>query len=304
MIRFIKEYFSLTNNEQRGLIGLLLIILFVFIGSRSYFMFQKPQPSLVDNSAVFAALYTEKGKSTALEQKEREEENSTIVYFNFDPNTINKEGLLGLGIKETLANTIINYRNKGGRFYKKEDLLKIYGLEQADFQKLEPYIVIPETVSWKKEKKVFPKEGYTDTKEKTPEPAKLIIELNDVDSASLTKIKGIGPVYAARIVKYRKLLGGFVEKEQLLEVYGIDREMYDKIAKNLVCNGKVTMLQVHQVSWKELAAHPYISNTTANILLNYIKAHGEIKNFDFILESQLMTEDELNKFKPYISLEK
>ena len=56
------------------------------------------------------------------------------------------------------------------------------------------------------------------------------ILLNASDTAEWKKIPGIGSVYASRIVQYRNLLGGFSHVEQLLEVYGIDQELFSRIA--------------------------------------------------------------------------
>jgi competence protein ComEA len=49
-----------------------------------------------------------------------------------------------------------------------------------------------------------------------------VVELNAADSAKLTTIDGIGGAFAKRIIYYRERLGGFIAKEQLKEVFGID----------------------------------------------------------------------------------
>src|SRR3569833_3197280 len=54
----------------------------------------------------------------------------------------------------------------------------------------------------------------------------VVIELNSADSAKLTELKGIGPSFARRIINYRNRLGGFINKEQLKEVYGMDDDRY------------------------------------------------------------------------------
>gem|GEM_PF-6410755 len=68
--------------------------------------------------------------------------------------------------------------------------------------------------------------------EKRDSPKKKVVylELNGSDSASLRKVKGIGPVFAARIVKYRDALGGFKSKEELRKVYGMTEEAYAEIS--------------------------------------------------------------------------
>ena len=53
-----------------------------------------------------------------------------------------------------------------------------------------------------------------------------MIELNSADSARLTELKCIGASLARRIVNYRNRLGGFINKDQLKEVYGMDDDRY------------------------------------------------------------------------------
>jgi len=302
MLKFVKEYFSLSNNEQRGIIGLLLIILFVFGGSRMYFMFTAPKEILQDNTHLLALL-EEKEQVNVEEATEAVTDGKIeIHYFKFDPNTASKEELLSLGFKENVASTLIKFRSKGGKFYQKEDLKKIYGVDERFYALLTNYISIPP--------KVYPKEQNNYERSPTPNQypkartsvaTAVLLELNTTDSASLTFVKGIGPAFSSRIIKYRNLLGGFRNKEQLLEVYGITPEVFESIKDQVKIEAPITQLNVNQASWYELKNHPYINNELANILLNYKKAHGKIENFNFLLESKLISKEEFDKLIPYLS---
>ncbi len=303
MLRFLKEYFSLSNNEQRGIIGLLLIILFVFGGSRAYFMWQLPREIPQDNTALIALLEN-KSTEDELKWQDNPEVEEATVFFNFDPNSASKEDLLALGLKESVAATLLNFRSQGGKFYKKEDLKKVYGISEAFYEKVEDYILIPQE-TFKHDNANSKTEKAAKFQEQIPVPIeKIYLNLNAVDSASLTSIKGVGPAYASRIIKYKKLLGGFRMNEQLLEVYGITPEVYEGIKNQVFVAGPVTQIPVNTATWYELKNHPYISSEMANILLNYKKAHGSIENFHFLLESKLVTEEEFNKIIPYLSIEK
>ena len=131
------------------------------------------------------------------------------VMFPFNPNSLTVAQWKQLGLSERQANVIIHYEAKGGRFYRKEDLKKIYAITADDYTRLEPYINIPEV-------------EYISKKAKPGE----IIELNGADSARMTMIRGVGPSFAVRIIRYRNRLGGFYNKEQLKEIYGVD-SVYD-----------------------------------------------------------------------------
>lgn len=56
------------------------------------------------------------------------------------------------------------------------------------------------------------------------------LDLNTATAAQLEELPGIGQVLSQRIVDYRKSLGAFAQKEQLMEVEGIGQATYDKIS--------------------------------------------------------------------------
>src|SRR5690606_106619 len=67
------------------------------------------------------------------------------------------------------------------------------------------------------------------TKKQLKKNAIARFDINTCDTATLKQVYGIGPVLAERITKYRSLLGGFVTKEQLNEVYGLKDEALQNI---------------------------------------------------------------------------
>jgi competence ComEA-like helix-hairpin-helix protein len=102
------------------------------------------------------------------------------------------------------------------------------------------------------------------------------IELNTADSAELVKLYGIGPYYAARILEYREKLGGFSVPEQLLEVYGMDKErllgFYDNV---FVDTSFVKKMDLNTVTEDQLASHIYIGRYLARCIIRYREAAGQ-----------------------------
>ena len=69
----------------------------------------------------------------------------TAERFSFNPNTIPKDSLVLLGFTDRQAQSIINYREKGGKFRKREDFAKLYVVDSAKYHSLAPYILLPDS---------------------------------------------------------------------------------------------------------------------------------------------------------------
>lgn len=128
----------------------------------------------------------------------------------------------------------------------------------------------------------------------------IVVDINAADSLALLDIKGIGPAFASRIIKYRKLLGGFVKKEQLLEVYGFDAERYDEVKDHVKIGKGHTILNLNDVSFKELNKHPYVSYDLTKAIFNLKKKLGTFKAVDDIKQIDLVTDELYNKLAPYL----
>lgn len=108
----------------------------------------------------------------------------------------------------------------------------------------------------------------------------LSIEINSAAAADLEKLYGIGPVLAGRIVKFREGLGGFQRVSQLLDVYGIKPEVYEKIRANLrIKPAPVRRININEADLETLLAHPYIPPTLARQFVGY---REKVKPFDTV----------------------
>ena len=131
----------------------------------------------------------------------------------------------------------------------------------------------------------------------------LKIELNRADSPVLQQLNGIGPVFAARIIEYRKLLGGYVWKEQLLEVYGMDSVRFAGIAGHIAVDSTlVRKININKSSIRELTAHPYIEFFLAKSIVRYREEKGKIGSLTDFAKQSGIPEEIGKKIGPYLDL--
>lgn len=161
-----------------------------------------------------------------------------VETFRFNPNTVSMEDLMRLGFSEKQAQSILNYRAKGGRFRRPSDFAKSFVVADSVFDRLEPYIDIPR------------------------------VDINRADSAAFETLPGIGPYFAAKMVSYRASLRGYSTPEQLMDIYHFDREKYDGL-KDLITCSKPAPYPLWTLPEADLARHPYISRDEAHSIVLY-----------------------------------
>lgn len=210
--------------------------------------------------------------------------------FEFDPNTLDSSGFLRLGLRPLSIHYLLNWRRKGKRFCRPEELAQLYSLREEEYMILAPYIRI---------------QAISRTYEET-EWALLpsSVSLNTADSVSLVRLRGIGPYLAAKIIRYRQALGGFYEIEQLKEVYPFPDSTFTYLKTVLKIDpAQVTRLDINKAGLEELARHPYIGEKTAENIIRFRNALNKYENISQVREVPLMVDEKYRKIAPYFSIE-
>ena len=281
----VKNYLSVTKKEWNGMVVLIILIALILAAPYAYQTIRK------DNTINFnefdkAAAMLDKGDSAGDEDNSpagnRKPLNSRL--FTFNPNNLPEADWQKLGLSDHQVKVIKNYEAKGGRFYSKEDVKKMYSLTDADYQRLEPYINLPA--------------GNNYTMKAVPGE---IIDINSADSAKLTMVKGIGPSFARRIIRYRERLGGFYSKEQLKEIYGIDATKYAEIKNGVTVKGNlVTKLNVNTATFDQLRRFPYLNFKQINAIIEYHNQHGDYESIGDMKNIAILDDGILRKIEPYL----
>ncbi len=275
----IKELFTFNKAERRGIFVLALIIVLLLIyrvfGPFSMEVATDGNGQFQQDIARFLES-EKKGDEQKPEKKNKKQKVRTKHYYGqqklnprpFDPNVMSYEQWIEMGLSEKQARTIEKYKAKGGRFRVAEDFRKIYCISEKEFDELSPYIIISPELN-------------EDFHEREKEEIPLKLELNSVNEEQIQCVRGIGPAFASRIIKYRNLLGGYVELDQLMEVYGMDSVRFRQISPFFSINpDSVQRIDLNTCSYKDLLRHPYISKQVAFAIIDFRKSSGHYNSVE------------------------
>ena len=309
---FQKDYFNFSRAERFGILVLCGCILLSLIIRWSLPFWMQPD---VPDTAIFAdeienfrravdSIFITKGPSGTPRNFQ-----SIPDLFYFDPNRATDEEWNRLGLNDRQIRNIRNYQASGGNFKRKEDLQKLYTVSATQYQRLEPYIRLtvnePSTKKINSEIQPVPDTKYAENTATTPsKETKLQIELNSADSSLLTQLPGIGPVLAARTVRYRNLIGGFTSVAQLSEVYGVNSDLADQLAALFTVDSSlIRKISVNKANFRELVAHPYLNEQQVRGIQNFIRLQNRINNVDELVKNNILKPEDAEKIRPYLKFE-
>ena len=364
-----KSYLYFNRFERKGIL-VLIIVLAILMWIRIDLVDRlKPIPEPVDFSEIQGFVDSFEEKETIASTSTETSANLPSQKFPFDPNKATSEELRRLGFSNKLAQTLINFRTKGGQFFKKEDLKRIYGLNLEFYLELEPYIKIQKTqkprfassspevikgpvdpnkasfevllqlgfpekviktlIAFRKkgayfnkpedllkvygleEKDIekvkaqlyFPapqKREVSNTKRPVETPT--FIDINKSTAEDWQKLRGIGPAFSNRIIKFRDKLGGFVQVEQIAETWGLPDSTFQQIKPFLTNSPVFKQISLNDADEKTLSAHPYIDKKMALLIVRYRKNHGPFSDKSELLKIPLIKQAKLAQISPYLSL--
>ena len=284
----VKNYLVITKTEWNGLVVLVLLIACVLAAPYVYAHFHKDKVLNLKGFDSAIAQLQHAGVTGRPITDNEDGESSRLIpmkLFAFNPNRLPAQQWQKLGLTARQIKGIKNYEAKGGKFYTKADVKKMYTITPNDYERLAPYIQLPSSQSAASVKSLKR------------------VDLNTADSASLTQLQGIGPAFARRIVQYRKRLGGFHSKQQLKEIFGMDDMRYQDVQNQFTLKpGAVKHINVNKVEFEDLKNFPYLSYKQMNALIQYRKQHGDYESFEELRNIVILDEAVLIKIKPYIKV--
>lgn len=288
MKKQIQDYFYYTRRERNGALILATLCLVINFTPRLYPLFHQVKET---GFSAFEAAIAEWEQVKTVEQDS---------LFPFDPNTASERDLIRLGIPAKTVKTLINYRNKGGRFFQKEDLKKVYGLPELIYHQLEPLIKIKEEKAPRLASSPSFKFKSNQTQKKAIKET-ISIDINQASAEEWKQLHGIGPVLSERIVKFRDKLGGFSSIGQVAQTYGLPDSIFQSIEPSLKVSPVINKIAINQVDAATLQKHPYLNWRQAKAIVNYRELHGDYRDIEDLKKLRVLSEELCDQLRPYLT---
>jgi competence protein ComEA len=281
-----------SKRSRKAILFFVLFFLIVVLIPRFVFYFQEPSEFEFSQTDFEQKVFKKKEYNFAKNKYSKNKYFKKSRYKSppkkFDPNNYSPSDWMKLGMSQKQADLIIRFGKRG--FYSNEDLRKVFVISDEFFNIIRDSIYYPE--------KQEPIKNESFKEQKT-----ILVELNTASEEELIKIPGIGSFFAKNIIKRRDGLGGFISKNQLLEVWKMDEEKLNSIDKYISIDPSlIKQIHLNEVSAEELKSNPYFNWNIANSIVKIRTQLGGFQKIEDIKRSVLVDDEFYAKIKPYLAL--
>ncbi len=270
---------------------LLAIIIVLQVG----YFYLKIYPASHESSLVIDRDFQEKIEALRSNQ-------DTLRIYPFNPNFISdhKGYVLGMSVKE--IDRLHAFRAQGKFVNSITDFQEVTQIGDSLLTQISPYFKFPEWT--RKTTATLPSFNRSREVGSNSNGAITVSDLNTVSADELRLVRGIGEKLSARIIKFRDRLGGFLEEGQVYHVYGLEREVADRVLAKfkLLSKPDISKININTASSDELAQLIYIPFKLSRAIVAYREENGGITSFEELTEIQGFPADKIDIIKLYLSL--
>lgn len=299
-------YFTCSRTEKHAAIvlGVVLLLSQGYLFVMHHLMRPEVTPILEEERQALTTLYHTGADFQSKKSSIARLDFSSIKIQSFDPNSIDENGFVQLGMSPRQAESLIRYRDKIGGFRSKEDVKRVRVLDSGLYSHWAPFIDLPERNHPKEKYPAKPQRTqFKSPLERSPmsNTKQMVVDLNEADTILLKELPWIGSGRARAITNYRERLGGFVALEQLLEIRAIPDSVYQHILPHLTLRtGPYRRLEINRWPVDSLR-HPYLGKQFARMIVAYRGQHGPYATVSDLMALPLADEEIIRKLAPYLT---
>ncbi|AOW16901.1 hypothetical protein LPB03_05230 [Polaribacter vadi] len=275
-MNIFKSHFWYNKSQRNGIFILVLLIIIVQI-----FIFVDvftDNEIINTNNPELVAFQNQIDSLKAIEI-----ENRKPKVYPFNPNYITdyKGEQLGMSLEE--IDRLLVFRKTNKFINSKEEFQNITKVSDSLLNKISPYFKFPDWVVKQNQSSNSSrnsKESFTENSYKKKEVKISTTDINKATAEDFQSISGIGSAFSNRIIKYRSKLQGFSFDDQLYEVWGLDKEIADKVLSVFKIDEKpiIKKVNINTIEFKQLLKNPYVDYELCKKIFNYRDEVAELQN--------------------------
>ncbi|SEM25059.1 DNA uptake protein ComE [Maribacter orientalis] len=289
----LKSHFKFNKQERSGIFFLILFLIIIQVGYVVYDSYQINEKYPLNIDSNFQ-VRIDSLKNVALK-------NDTVKVYPFNPNYISDFKGYTLGMSTDEIDKLHHFRKTNKFVNSAEEFQDVTNISDSLLQVISPFFKFPEwtTKQEYKPSKVSSKKNVNPTTENV-----IFKDLNTTTAEELRVVNGVGEKLSARIIKFRKRLGGFLVDDQLFEVYYLDEEVAKRILKQfkVISKPNIVKININTATAYELSKLIYIQKEVAERIVNYRNLNGSIKSLNELLKIEEFPAERIDRINLYLSL--
>lgn len=287
-MKFLESHFWYSKRQRNGILFLITLI----VGIKAFFIFLDfyPKKNVNIDTPELIAFEQQIDSLRHLELEKR-----TLKVYPFNPNYINdfKGAQLGMSIAE--IDRLLQFRKTGKFVNSAKEFQQITKVSDSLFYQISPYFKFPDWVINRHQKSIKKRTS------KSIQPSILIqgksqqelnrnektVSTTDLNLATVSDFEIVGAISrksAQRIVKYRTKLQGFSVKEQLYEVWNLDKEAVNQLLNTfkIIKKPVIQKLNINTATFKQVLKIPYIDYNLCKQIFEYRDQVAELQSLEEI----------------------
>lgn len=244
--------------------------------------------------------------------KENALQQDSVKIYPFNPNFISDYKGYTLGMSVAEIDRLHAFRANNEYVNSPEDFRKVTQISDSLLKIIAPYFKFPE---WAINRKQYSEKSRHAKEERNSSSSTGSLDvgiatefefkdINAVTAKELKRIRGIGDVLSARIVKFRNRLGGFLIDEQLYDVYGLEPSVAKKVLEEYKVFNKpiVAKININTASVDALGALIYIKYSVAREIVSFRESNGPFSSLNELKNIEDFPAEKIDRIALYLSL--
>ncbi|WP_407277431.1 helix-hairpin-helix domain-containing protein [Tenacibaculum maritimum] len=275
-MKTLKSHFRHYNKRQRN--GVFFLILIIVVLEVLYFSIDFSSGKLEEiDTRDLIAFQREIDSLREIEKEKRKPKK-----YSFNPSYITDFKAYKLGMKTEEVDRWLKFRKENQFVNSAKEFQKVTKIPDSLLRELAPLFKFPDWVLRKKRRALIRSKSTALRGKRIKnhlENSVVVKGLNDVVAMDLETVRGVERKIAERIIKYRKRLKGFTYASQLYEVWGLKKEIADKILEvfKIVTVPSIKKVNVNTATFKEVLKNPYVNYELCKRIFAYREEVAELE---------------------------